>query len=729
MSEIVFFFKQSEILIQCSEDEKLKDIFMRFSSKVKVDYNNMIFIHNGSKINEDLSYKEFVNNFNLNKNADKINILVHTKNNKKEIICPTCKQSCLMKIKDYTISLYGCKNNHTHNNIMLNDLENILNMNELKIKCNNCDMTKYKPYNKFFKCLTCGQNLCNLCNTIHNKSHQTIDYDKRNYFCNIHKSKYISYCDRCKINLCSICNKEHNNNHSRVYFVNMSEDISDLKKKMNEFKRKIDKLNDKIKQIISILNNTIDNINIIYEINYELINHFDGENKNYETLKNINEIKNIINIQDFDEIINEKNITNNFISLMKIYCKMKMKDDINSDDNLKLKNESINEITIRYKINENENRIKIFGNEFVENNKNHCKIIYNEKEYELTKYFEFENNANEDILEIKLEGIKNIINMSCMFLDCPSLISLSDLDKWNTSNITNMSSVFNNNVSGSSLISLPDISKWDTSNVIDMSFMFQNCSLLSSLPDISRWNTSNVKNMISMFYGCSSLISLPDISKWKTSNLTYMKSMFSGCKSIIKLPDLTKWDTSNVTNLSHLFQNCSSLESMPDISKWNTSNVTDMNNIFHNCSALAYLPDISKWDVCNVTNMSSMFQKCSSLILLPDLSKWNTSKVTTMRCIFYGCSSLSTIFDISKWNTSNVINMENMFFGCKSLAFPPNISKLDISKVTNMCCMFKDCLSLPLLLDISNLVNNSVNTRHILQGCINIVKIPPKFKE
>ena len=729
MSEIVFFFKQSEILIQCSEEEKLKDIFMRFSSKVKVDYNNMIFIHNGNKINEDLTYKEFVNHFNLNTNIDKINILVHTKNNKKEIICPTCKQSCLMKIKDYKITLYGCKNNHALNNINLIDVENVLNANELKIKCNNCDMTKYKPYNKlFFKCLTCGQNLCNLCNSIHNKSHQTIDYDKRNYFCYIHKSKYISYCDRCKINLCSLCDKEHNNNHSRVYFVNMSEDINDLKKKLNEFKRKIDKLNDKIKQIISILNNFIDNINIIYEINYELINHFDAENKNYETLKNINEIKNIINIQDIDEIINEKNITNNFISLMKIYDKMKMKDDINSD-NLKLKNESINEMTIRYKINENENRIKIFGNEFVENNKNNCKIKHNGKEYELTKYFEIENNANEDILEIKLEGIKNIVNMSCMFLDCPSLINLPDIDKWNTSNITNMSSIFNNNVSGSSLISLPDISKWDTSNVTDMSFMFQNCSLLSSLPDISRWNTSNVKNMISMFNGCSSLTSLPDISQWKTSNLTYMKSMFSGCKSLIKLPDLTKWDTSNATNLSHLFQNCSSLESLPDISKWNTSNVTDMNNIFQNCSTLVYLPDISKWDVRNVTNMSSMFQKCSSLILLPDLSKWNTSKVTTMRSIFYGCSSLSTIFDISKWNTSNVINMENMFFGCKSLSFPPNIPKLDISKVTNMCCMFKDCLSLPILLDISNLVNNSVNTRHILQGCINIVKIPSKFKE
>ena len=44
----------------------------------------------------------------------------------------------------------------------------------------------------------------------------------------------------------------------------------------------------------------------------------------------------------------------------------------------------------------------------------------------------------------------------------------------------------------SSLISLPDISKWKTNNVTDMSYMFYRCSRLSSLPDISKWKTNNV---------------------------------------------------------------------------------------------------------------------------------------------------------------------------------------------------------------------------------------------
>ena len=56
-----------------------------------------------------------------------------------------------------------------------------------------------------------------------------------------------------------------------------------------------------------------------------------------------------------------------------------------------------------------------------------------------------------------------------------------------------------------SLISLPDISKWNTNNVTNMSRMFQQCSSLLSLPDISKWNTNNITDMSSMFYGHSSL--------------------------------------------------------------------------------------------------------------------------------------------------------------------------------------------------------------------------------
>ena len=43
-----------------------------------------------------------------------------------------------------------------------------------------------------------------------------------------------------------------------------------------------------------------------------------------------------------------------------------------------------NEILIKYKIKKDNKYIDIFGREFVSNNKNKCKYIYEDKEYELT---------------------------------------------------------------------------------------------------------------------------------------------------------------------------------------------------------------------------------------------------------------------------------------------------------------------------------------------------------
>ena len=62
-------------------------------------------------------------------------------------------------------------------------------------------------------------------------------------------------------------------------------------------------------------------------------------------------------------------------------------------------------------------------------------------------------------------------------------------------------------------------------NVTNMSYMFYECSSLISLPDISKWDTKNVTNMSYMFNGCSSLISLPDISKWDTLKMLLIWSV------------------------------------------------------------------------------------------------------------------------------------------------------------------------------------------------------------
>ena len=254
-------------------------------------------------------------------------------------------------------------------------------------------------------------------------------------------------------------------------------------------------------------------------------------------------------------------------------------------------------IKAKFKQDENnEKKVKILDEAFINKNRNKCKIIYKNKIYELKEYLEDIDifYSRKDLIKFKFMFIDNIIDMSFMFYECNSLISLSDNNEKSLDisylhiNIINMKCLFNG---CKSLISLPDISKWDTSNVNDMSYMLFKCVKLISLPDISKWNTSNVKNMSCMFNICNLLESIPDISKWSTSNVNNMSSLFHGCKSLISLPDISKWDTSNVKDMSYMFCGCKSLISLPDISKWDITNVHNMIHIY-DCEFSFKFPDI-----------------------------------------------------------------------------------------------------------------------------------------
>ena len=196
-------------------------------------------------------------------------------------------------------------------------------------------------------------------------------------------------------------------------------------------------------------------------------------NKIENTLKN----NNIINEVDSSNIINENN--NN----------MNKQIMGNSDD----KNKDINEIILNYKVLDN--RATIFGKDFVKRNNDKCSLYNGEEKIKFDYYIEVKNEIKDNILSLKLVGIKDLIDLSHMF-------------------------------ENSSLLSFDDFSKWNTSKVLDMSYMFSNCQYLTNLPDISKWNVSKVINLKFMFNSCKSLTQLPDISKWNISsviNLSYNK--------------------------------------------------------------------------------------------------------------------------------------------------------------------------------------------------------------
>ena len=573
MSKVIFIYNNTKTEIQCNQYESMKTICKKFIKQSKLNINQLSFTYNGIIINEALLFKKQISEKDKPKNS--MEILV--------------KNNGSFGSKDLKTTQNTQNNKNTQNintpRIAYNRSEKNNNKNEIsknRNKIENCT-TPQRPYSSM---TTPNISRKTYNNRIENKNQeikQNIN-NKINIYqktTNKNEEKNTNYNNSNKNNInTNSTGVLKNKNYIIATFKIKKEDINKNIRIINSFEEFKEDVSD-IKKENRIMLNNEKNIGQFCEIEidnkvipFSYFHKFDkeGEHKikySFKTnMKNTSRFFTNCNKLTSIDLSNFKiDITNNMNSIL-TNCQS-------------LNGEEINEIKIQYKI-EGEKKIKIFGYEFVKNNKNICKILYENKEYDLCEYFRVKNHIN-NILEINLVGIKNITNMGDMFEFCSSLISLSDISKWNTNNVNNMSG------------------------------LFVGCSSLKYLPDISNWNTNNVKNMSGMFIGCSSLLSLPDISNWNTNNVNKMNGMFEFCSSLSSLPDISKWNTNNVTNMNGMFWGCSSLTSLPDISKWNTINVTNMSYMFSSCSSLTSLPDISNWNTINVTNMSYMFDECLSL--------------------------------------------------------------------------------------------------------------------
>ena len=474
--------------------------------------------------------------------------------------------------------------------------------------------------NKFYKCFTCDKNICPLCKSKHdnefkNKEHNLINYDEMNFYCNNHyNERFNSYCKTCSRNLCFRCGAKHNKKHQ---IIRLSEILPEDNLKLDEFQNIYNNFKEEIQNLKNKLNKVENILKIYLNMIKDIKNNFDIQNRNYQIIKsakNINDYNdNLIN--EMKKIIAKTEINDKFSDIIKLFNKMtnnydysedkneiiqnniidnknnakeikkNISEEINinehkkktevyilnqfkeADDNSlsnikKAKTEKVsqtNVITIKYKNKKNEEEINLLGDKFIHNNKNknNFQLLINEKSIDIKRVYNKKKiKFNKDTLEVKLKILSPLTDMSYMFNNCTSIISISDIHRINTSNVTNMSYLFCN---CNSLKSLPDISYWDTSSVTNMKYMFGECGSLEKLPDISKWNTSNVTDLSYMFCECKKLEEIPDISKWDTANVTNISGMFSGCSKLSKMPNLQKWDVSSISDASYLFSSCSSL--------------------------------------------------------------------------------------------------------------------------------------------------------------------------
>ncbi|WP_434343220.1 BspA family leucine-rich repeat surface protein [Mycoplasma sp. 06067-C1-B144P-99-0482-3] len=162
---------------------------------------------------------------------------------------------------------------------------------------------------------------------------------------------------------------------------------------------------------------------------------------------------------------------------------------------------------------------------------------------------------------------------------------------------------------------ITNLDKWNTSNVKIFTNAFEKAKNFNT--DISEWNTSNVIEMTNAFYEATNFNQ--NIGKWNTSKVTDMSSMFEGATNFNQ--DLNNWNVKNVKNMAQMFWDA--IKFNGKISDWDVSNVVSTNNMFS--GAKSFNQDISNWKTNKVESMRGMFAWANAFN--QNLYKWDVKKV------------------------------------------------------------------------------------------------------
>ena len=136
--------------------------------------------------------------------------------------------------------------------------------------------------------------------------------------------------------------------------------------------------------------------------------------------------------------------------------------------------------------------------------------------------------------------------------------------------------------------------------------MFSGCTSLQTL-DTSKWNLSNLSNGSSMFQYCSNLITLGNTSGWGLEKLTNATSMFHQCRSLQSL-DTSGWNLENVTTTRLMFDTCVALTTLGNTSRWNLIRCTDMQNLLVYCNQLTKVDlTYTSTPLVAVSNLTNVF--------------------------------------------------------------------------------------------------------------------------
>ena len=246
MAEILFLYNGIERAIKCSKKEKMEEIFKRFMAEYNIDKISVYFTYLGNPIiNKELTFEELAKEEDIQRKKMLIRVnymsknIIKTKNQLENIICPICFGTTKIKIEDYNIFLYDCRNKHNIDNLTIDEFKKT--QDKSKIKCEICE--EVKNLDILYRCCTCENNICYSCKQNHEQTHNITDND-RNDKCYKHNQYFTYYCTMCNMNICSYCRDEHRSHNSKVEFLGWclpgidyyESQLEEIKEKLEKFK-------------------------------------------------------------------------------------------------------------------------------------------------------------------------------------------------------------------------------------------------------------------------------------------------------------------------------------------------------------------------------------------------------------------------------------------------------------------------------------------------------------
>ena len=141
-AKVIFNLDGVDLIIQCSTEDKMRDICQRYSTKIGVSINSLIFLYGGNQLNLDLKYKDQANS--LDKENKEMKVLVY-KNENEGFICPKCGEKIKLnteKIDDIILSNNNIKDTIIGIKVQLDNIINNKNssINLINIQLKNINI-------------------------------------------------------------------------------------------------------------------------------------------------------------------------------------------------------------------------------------------------------------------------------------------------------------------------------------------------------------------------------------------------------------------------------------------------------------------------------------------------------------------------------------------------------------------------------------------------------------